>query len=235
MNDLIKINEKQIEAKEHNGEIVITAWDIAEVHEREAKEINQNFKYIQNRLTINEDYFIISRKDFESKFLTQKFIPNNVKEIAIFTESGYLMLTKTFNDDLSWKIQRELINNYFRKKENLPANLNSLDVLKHVTNVLETHDNKINTLEDKIENQITLDHGEQRRMQKAIRIRVAERSEDAKIPKGKLYSALHRTLWDTFDVPSYKDIKRKDYSNALNLINNWIEKADLRNEYRMIG
>ncbi|HNQ43870.1 MAG TPA: hypothetical protein PKI59_05545 [Candidatus Cloacimonadota bacterium] len=31
-----------------------------------------------------------------------------------FTESGYLMLVKSLTDDLSWAVQRELVNSYFR-------------------------------------------------------------------------------------------------------------------------
>ena len=57
-------------------------------------------------------------KDFSERFKTiQDFIPNNVKEIVLFTESGYLMLVKTFTDDLSWDIQRQLVKGYFKLKE----------------------------------------------------------------------------------------------------------------------
>lgn len=43
-------------------------------------------------------------------------IPNNVKEIFVFTESGYLLLTKPFTDDLSWDVQRQLVESYFTLK-----------------------------------------------------------------------------------------------------------------------
>lgn len=33
------------------------------------------------------------------------------------TERGYLMLVKAFTDDLSWKVQDELISGYFKAKE----------------------------------------------------------------------------------------------------------------------
>lgn len=41
-------------------------------------------------------------------------VPN--KGLTLITESGYLMIVKSFNDDLAWKVQRELVNNYFRVK-----------------------------------------------------------------------------------------------------------------------
>jgi hypothetical protein len=34
----------------------------------------------------------------------------------VLVESGYLMLTKSFNDDLAWQVQRELVNSYFRSR-----------------------------------------------------------------------------------------------------------------------
>ncbi len=33
--------------------------------------------------------------------------PNNL--VTLITETGYLMLVKSFTDDLAWKVQRELV------------------------------------------------------------------------------------------------------------------------------
>lgn len=98
MNELAPINGRQLEAKEYNGERVITAWDIAEVHDRDVREVNQQLKRNKGKLKEGEDYFLLNREDFfKSLGAIQKFIPNNVKEIPLFTESGYLMLSKTFD------------------------------------------------------------------------------------------------------------------------------------------
>ena len=39
----------------------------------------------------------------------------------VVTESGYLMLVKSFTDDLAWQVQRQLVNTYFRKSEESSA------------------------------------------------------------------------------------------------------------------
>lgn len=117
-NNTLLITNERISIKEYRGQRVVTSWDIAKVHKREPREINQNFNYIKNRLILNEDYYLISKEKLaESKILIQEFIPNNVKEIPLFTEQGYLILTKTFNDDLSWEVQRLLVKSYFKLKE----------------------------------------------------------------------------------------------------------------------
>lgn len=126
-NKLVKINNVELGIKEYKKERVVTAWDIAKVHSREPREITQQFNRNKDKFILNEDYFILKIKDFSERFKTiqssesqsviQDFIPNNVKEIPLFTESGYLMLVKTFTDDLSWEIQRQLVKGYFKLKE----------------------------------------------------------------------------------------------------------------------
>ena len=117
-NKLVKINNVELGIKEYKKERVITAWDIGKVHNRDVGEINKIFNRNKDKFILNEDYFILKIKDFSERFKTiQDFIPNNVKEIVLFTESGYLMLVKTFTDDLSWEIQRQLVKGYFKLKE----------------------------------------------------------------------------------------------------------------------
>ena len=117
-NKLVKINNVELGIKEYKKERVITAWDIGKVHKRDVGEINKIFNRNKDKFILNEDYFILKIKDFSERFKTiQDFIPNNVKEIVLFTESGYLMLVKTFTDDLSWEIQRQLVKGYFKLKE----------------------------------------------------------------------------------------------------------------------
>lgn len=118
MNNKMIIFEKEIEIKEYNGERVITAYDIAELHEREVKVINQQFNNNRKKFIENEDYFVAKKNLIHGSIsLTLENNLQNLKEIILFTETGYLLLTKTFNDELSWKIQRELVKAYFKLKE----------------------------------------------------------------------------------------------------------------------
>ena len=43
-----------------------------------------------------------------------------------------------------------------------------------------------------------------------------------------MFSAIYRDLKDRFGVASYRDVKRKDLKNALLYVQNWIERAELR-------
>ena len=164
--NLIAIAGKEIELKEYNGERVVTAWDIEKLHEKDVREINQQFKRNINNLIENEDYFVVDRSYISESLsvrqttqpVIQNFIPNNVKEIILFTESGYLLLTKTFTDERSWNIQRQLVKSYFKLKElkekveageieikkvnsKIPSNNNQLEQLKSIENIISAYKN----------------------------------------------------------------------------------------------
>lgn len=120
--DYMEINGKRIERKEYNGVPILTSWDIAEIHGKETKRINEQFKRNFKRFEEGADYFWVTREYFSEPLgATQKNIPNNIKEIPVYTRRGYIKLTKTFSDDLSWKIQDILIDVYFNTEKFIEA------------------------------------------------------------------------------------------------------------------
>ena len=124
MNELIikennlTVNNNILRIVEYKGEKVISSYDIARLHNKEVKRVNEQFKRNIDKFVENRDYFIINREEImQSHFATGISKFSNHKVEYLFTERGYLKLTKTFNDDLSWKIQRILIKSYFKIKE----------------------------------------------------------------------------------------------------------------------
>ena len=116
MNNLVLINDKKLQVKEFKGERVVTFKEIDLIHERAEGTAKRNFTENKKYFIENIDYFEVSTKIVPSLELYgfSKFAPNGI----LITESGYLMLVKSLTDDLAWTVQRELVNNYFRVKEN---------------------------------------------------------------------------------------------------------------------
>ena len=118
MSDIIKIENKELSVKEWNNQRVLTIWDIANLHEREVKRVTEQFKRNRDNFIEGVDFILLTREEFLKSHLSALVnLSNNTKVIPLFTESGYLMLIKTFNDSLSWKVQRVLVNSYFKIKE----------------------------------------------------------------------------------------------------------------------
>ena len=106
------------------------------------------------------------------------------------------------------------------EKEQLKASLRlSLETSEEV----EILKDDVEILKDKVDNQITLDYGEQRGLQKAIARKVYEIESDPGI-RPKRFGEVHREIKDRFGVSSYKDVKRKDLTAAVGYVNAWIPR-----------
>lgn len=122
MNEIMTINSNQLMVKEYEGQRVVTLWDIARLHNKDVKGVRNNFDRNIKYLIEKEDYFLVPREsEFARTLSTSKEVSvqalNASKNIPIFTESGYLMMTKPMQDELSWQVQRQLVKGYFKLQE----------------------------------------------------------------------------------------------------------------------
>lgn len=109
------INNTEISIKDYSGQRVVTFKDIDAVHGRPDGTASRNFRTNRERFVEGEDFFKISPDEFRRAFGEMDLRQQN--DVTLITESGYLMLVKSFTDDLAWKVQRELVKTYFRAKE----------------------------------------------------------------------------------------------------------------------
>jgi|SRR5690625_268062 len=106
---------KEIQIKEYKGQRVVTFSEIDDLHERPEYTASRNFGQNKKHFIEGEDYFRLSNKEIQSTNIVDY---NSPKGLTLLTESGYLMLVKSFQDDLAWAVQRQLVKSYFREKSN---------------------------------------------------------------------------------------------------------------------
>lgn len=148
MNDIITINNKQIIIKEYKGQRVVTFKDIDAVHQRPEGTAARNFRENRNRFIENIDFFEINQPDEIRRLGIERPQGGTPAKVILITESGYLMLVKSFTDDLSWQVQRQLVNTYFRAKE-LVQPMTQIQILQQAVNILAEHEQKLLSLEEK--------------------------------------------------------------------------------------
>ena len=110
MNDLMLTFP--IEKKEFDGQMVVTLKDIDTLQQRPEGTAKRNFNQNKKYFIEGVDYFV--RNSYEASNEYGIAAPNGLK---LFTQTGYLMIVKSFTDDLSWAIQRELVNGYFAARQ----------------------------------------------------------------------------------------------------------------------
>lgn len=117
----------------------MTFKDIDTVHERPEGTARKRFADNKDRFTLGKHYFVLYPKDLENTELSEKrtlekCVLSN-RGTALITEKGYLLLVKSFTDDLAWKVQEDLIDTYFNVHEILSTELSpELQMLQGLLN-----------------------------------------------------------------------------------------------------
>lgn len=120
--DTITINGYELPVKDYNEQRVVTFKDIDLVHGRPEGTAKRNFTENKQRFIDGIDYFKVCADEIRTNKICD--ISNKThSDIILITESGYLMLVKSFTDDLAWSVQRQLVNSYFRLKKQAKISL----------------------------------------------------------------------------------------------------------------
>lgn len=138
-------NELKVLGTEHIGKITFTGIeggfgpgkkamlvkDIALIHNKSVKAINQAINMNINRFRDEIDIIDLKGIDFAVNLIDLGFNQGQInasKHIYLLSERGYAKLLKILDDDKAWDIYDELVDNYFNMrvaiKENKPAIVN---------------------------------------------------------------------------------------------------------------
>jgi len=114
-NQTISIEKIEIPVLEYKGQRVITFKMIDQVHQKVSGQAKTQFNRNRRYMNKNDDFYLI---DYSEKYLFDTFdIEIPPRGLIVLTETGYLMLVKSFTDELAWQVQRQLVNCYFRNKQ----------------------------------------------------------------------------------------------------------------------
>ncbi len=120
MTATMQIGNSEIQIMEYNNQRVVTFKEIDTVHGRPEGTARRN--YHNNRIHFIEgvDYFIIDQPCEIRTLGINRPQGGTPQSVMLITETGYLMLVKSFRDELSWDVQRQLVNTYFKKRDTAP-------------------------------------------------------------------------------------------------------------------
>ncbi|AYL07533.1 ORF6N domain-containing protein [Enterobacter kobei] len=142
----VTINNKQLPAVEYRGQRVVTLAMIDEVHQRPEGTARAAFNRNRFHFIEGVDFLEMTADVIRTESLSDAFAARTAKGIILF-ESGYLMLTKPFNDDLAWQVQRELVNSYFRTR----APLTEIEMIAAMAADAVRQQKRLNHVEEQIE------------------------------------------------------------------------------------
>lgn len=217
MNEVVTINGNDLMVKMWNGQRVVTFADVDRVHKRPEGTAKRNFSTNKKHLIRDVDFVVLKPSDIQKDEIRTSGINRediNNRGTTYLTESGYLLLVKSFTDDLAWNVQRQLVNSYFKFREVMEA-------IQPTENGLMLSDEKfteaLNTITScadvfkKIVDYSTINYKQQQELLQAARQRVNNLLGGAHSPEYKEHSRVYfKNLWQdfckAFDCGSYKDL-----------------------------
>lgn len=217
MNELIRVGNSSIYAKEYKGKRVVTFKDIDTVHERPSGTANKRFLDNKKRFINGEDYFIVGNSEIRKSHI-MSLSDNDFTDKVLITESGYLMLVKSFTDDLAWTVQRQLVDSYFRANKPMTPE----QMMRVQLGMIDKHEERLS----KLENTMNIDYGQQRVLEKEVAATVINllSGKDSKAYREigkKVFAECNRDVKDYFHVNSRNNIPRVRFEDAVDYIKNW--------------
>lgn len=136
------IGDHDLIVREYRGERVVTFDVINKLHNKIGAS-QRNFSSNKKHFVEGVDYYFFKGLNgrqtlCDGSYNNSSELPKNANfAFYLFTQTGYLMLAKSFNDELAWQVQRELINGYFMNKNQEKAPENLFGVMRLMINALE--------------------------------------------------------------------------------------------------
>lgn len=231
MNKLIPI--------EHKSQRVLTTAQVAEGYGCEPIKILQNFSNNKDRYFAGKHYFVVEGEELSSlKNRLENFeaVGSRASKVFLWTEKGCLLHAKSLNTDRAWEIYQELVDTYFRT-----AHVDPIKSLSKELQAILLHDRQIQEVTSrvaKLENTMTIDYGQQNKINMAARKAVVDALGGKGSPAYKLFGkTLFSEFWhryqSTFAIGSYKDTPAIEYNNAIYWISNW--QPETKTKYSIVG
>ena len=234
-NGLTKVGEMEfydIEGGFGEGKKAMLVKDIAKIHGREEKHLNEVINNNIKRFTINIDIInLLSNENFKVVVDDLGLKSSNRQKYAyLLSERGYSKLLKLLEDDIAWDQYDKLVDGYFNMRKEIKEN-----PYKNLSKELQAifiHDEKIQKIEEDIkhlQNDVPLYTSECEVLQNKLKAKIVKLLGGKSSPayrnaslRKKCYIDIQSQIKREFGVNSYKAIARKNYQKALEIIDNYI-------------
>lgn len=215
---------------EKNSERVLTSSQLAEVYGTDNRAISKNFTRNKDRYIEGKHYFAIKGEELK-EFKTDHQFDDQLKHsplIYLWTDKGAFLHAKSLNTDQAWDAYSSLVDDYFRKSEQLqkanipsPAPQEIEDILIMSLQNQKEMKKEIAKLKLVVDNEIFINDHQKAEIQEAVKKRVGHLMKKGYEPH---FQSIYSALKVFFTVPKYDKILRKDFIEAMDFINGWYPK-----------
>ena len=221
----------QLKMIERNDQRVLTSAQLAEIFGTDLKRINYNFTYNKERYEEGKHFFVLTGAE-RKEFVYEHEIHASLKTahtIYLWTEKGVFLHAKSLGTDQAWNAYSALVDDYFKKTEQLQKARIPSEAPKEIEDILilalgsmKEMKSEIKRLQLVVDNEIVLTTHQKSEIQQAVDRRQGELNREGYAQAH--FQGIYKTLKTHFNVSVYSEIKRSDFEKALKIISGWYPK-----------
>ncbi|HBU89868.1 Rha family transcriptional regulator [Bacillus pumilus] len=204
---------------EQNGQLLVDSREVAEmVDKRHADLVRSIESYLvvigQNAKLRSDDFFIESTYQAGTGKLYKHYL---------LTKQGCEMVANKMTGEKGVLFTAAYVTQFNEMEQSLQNFSNLSPQLQQMIR-LEQKQNEADQRIDKLENNLGINAYQQTVIQKRINKRVyelVERYGEDSEGKRRMFSSIHRNFRDAFAVPTYKDLRKLDFEEAISWIGTW--------------
>ena len=222
------------------GKKAMLVKEIAEIHNRDLKNINRNINNNISRFKKGIDIVDLKNGDFDSPLKELGFSKRDVSisnNIYLLSERGYSKLLKILEDDVAWEQYEKLVDGYFNMRAE-KKQLSALEQLQLQNQAILEVNEKV----DKIQNDMPLFKAECDELQALVKKVGVGLMGGKNAPayknnslRGKVYSDIQHQLRREFGVDKYSWIKHSQFNHAKEIISSYELPTVLKDEITKIN
>ncbi|AXK19151.1 Rha family transcriptional regulator [Bacillus sp. COPE52] len=210
----------------NNNEVVTDSLMVAEVFDKEHKHVMRDIENQTNKLLqADESEFVASNFGL----ISYKDTLNRDRMKATLTEDAFMMVAMSYVTVEAMKMKVKFIEEFKKMKEYIQKQQKPKSAIEQIQRLLMEGtvelNKRVDVLEDKLDNRMTIDYQQQRQLQNVVEGRVRHLWNNGtpmgRMTKKQLFSKAYRRLKDRYGTSSYKDILVKDFDEAMKYVKDW--------------
>lgn len=226
------------------GKKAMLVKELASIHKRELREMNERINLNRKRFIDDVDIVDLKANRFNRLghemlgYTKQSF--NQSKNIYLLSERGYAKLLKILEDDTAWELYDQFVDGYFNMREQQQLPNDPMRILKLTFDALEGQAQEIQHIKSDVEDlrdNVPLFAIECDEISHAVKrcgvVLLGGKHANAYQNRGlrsKVYKDIYRQLYRQFGVSSHKAIKRCHLEVASKIVEEYTLPIVLREE-----
>lgn len=231
------------------GKKAMLAKEIASIHQRELREINERINLNKKRFIDDVDIVDLKANRFNRLghetlgYTKQSF--NQSKNIYLLSERGYAKLLKILEDDTAWELYDQFVEGYFNMREQKQLPNDPMSILKLTFDALEGQAQEIQHIKSDVEDlrdNVPLFAVECDEISNTVKrygvVLLGGKNANAYQNRGlrsKVYKDIYRQLYRQFGVSSHKAIKRGHLELASKIVEEYTLPIVLSEEITFVN